>query len=175
MLLCLSVVLLLLPCLSFSISWRYCSCIYPPCIAILTLTYSLCMLYVVLCVLFVVGFWVSFFSASWLVCYTRFFILHIYHSTAAPDDPDPDPQSKSDDLPNVQGSVYVPPGTREGAEGGGRGGGAYVPPGMRGSGRGNRLPPDLNSAVAFPSLQGVAKKGEGRWVLEYMTCLCVSI
>ena len=90
--------------------------------------------------------------------------------------------------------MYVPPGSREGAEGGGRGGGAYVPPGarggggsgayvpphlkrgaregggggvyvppgVRGSGRGTRLPPDLKSAVAFPSLQGVAKKGEGR-------------
>ena len=90
---------------------------------------------------------------------------------------EPEPETLSEKLPNVQKDVYMPPGARGGGgrEGGtyvpphmkrGGGGGAYVPPGMRRGGmggwRGNRVPPDLKSNVAFPSLHGVAKKEEGR-------------
>ena len=95
--------------------------------------------------------------------------------------PQPEPEKLPEKLPNVQKDVYVPPGARGGG-GGGReggayvpphmkragagGGGAYVPPGMRrggmGGARGNRLPPDLKSNVAFPSLHDMGKKGEGR-------------
>lgn len=106
------------------------------------------------------------------------------------DSTDPEHEIMPEKLPNVQGDVYVPPASRGGGGGGGayvppaareggayvpphakRGGsGAYVPPSMRrggggmGRGRGSRLPPDLKSAVAFPSLHDVAKKGEGRCV-----------
>ena len=118
------------------------------------------------------------------------------------DSAEPDSDLIPDTLPNVQGDVYipasrgggggggggayVPPAAREGGAyvpphmkrgGGGGGSGSYVPPGMRRGGwgrggRGSRLPPDLSSAVAFPSLHDVANKGEGRCVcVECVACV----
>ena len=100
---------------------------------------------------------------------------------SAEADSEPDVPEK---LPNVQGDVYVPPGARGGGGGGAReggayvpphlkraagGGGTYVPPGRRGGGgaRGKRVPPDLKSNLAFPSLADMAKKGEGRYCRLY--------
>ena len=79
-----------------------------------------------------------------------------------------EPEPQPEKLPNVVSDVYVPPANRSGAYvppgARSRGGGAYVPPGKRGQGsaKANKTPPDLRSAVAFPSLQDTAKKGEGR-------------
>ena len=57
---------------------------------------------------------------------------------------------------------HMPSGGQVEEEGEGEGH-IYIPPSSRGGGgKGSKAPPDLKSAVAFPSLQDTAKKGEGR-------------